>query len=231
VPSATYAQPTFARDDYGAATAARAIVVADLNRDSWLDVATAGARGAVRVLLNNGRAGGFRALPDRAIGGGPFDMATGDLNRDGIPDLVIANADANTADALLGVGDGTFTTGIRFSVTAGGVGGSPRGVMLADFNRDDNLDIAVTEYAANSWRLIFGDGNGSYTSILSFEGCPRRAQSARDRRRRLQPRWPSRRCDRERCDQRRDHLLGIAERQLLEKDGRGRQPHQCADAG
>src|SRR5689334_19989834 len=166
------AQPltTFARNDYGGATAARAVAAADFNRDGCLDIVTVGARGALRVLLNNGRAGGFRALPEVSLGGGPFDLAAGDLNGDGIPDLVVANADANAVDVLLGAGDGTFTNGpTRFNI-GGATGGSPRGIALADFDRDGNLDIVVTEYATNAWRVIYGDGKGSYTRLLGFSG-------------------------------------------------------------
>jgi hypothetical protein len=35
---------------------------------------------------------------------GPFDLATGDFNRDGISDLAVANADGNSISVLLGKG-------------------------------------------------------------------------------------------------------------------------------
>ncbi|HSP99747.1 MAG TPA: FG-GAP-like repeat-containing protein, partial [Candidatus Dormibacteraeota bacterium] len=63
----------------------------------------------VRVLLNDG-AGSFaeRAAYERnAAGGGPLSFAAGDLNGDGVPDLVVADG-AGSVVARLGIGDGSF---------------------------------------------------------------------------------------------------------------------------
>jgi hypothetical protein len=155
--SSVHAQtvPTFDRSDHGSASAPRAIAAADFDRDGWLDVATAG-RSGVTVLLNTGGAGfAVRAtpLPDA----GAFDMAAGDLDGDATPDLVIAQADGNAVDILLGNGDGTFAAPRRVPIA----GGNPRGVAIADYNGDGNLDVIVTEYATGAWRILYGDGAGA----------------------------------------------------------------------
>ena len=147
----------FTRDDYTTAPAPRAIAAADFNRDGWLDVVTAGTGddGSMIVLLNNGRGGGFRRAAGLVLGGGPFELAAGDLNRDSIPDVAIANADGNAVAILLGKGDGTFRSRIDVPV-----GGNPRGITIADVDRDGRPDILVTRYAATSWQVLFGDGAG-----------------------------------------------------------------------
>jgi hypothetical protein len=168
IPSGADSSITFTRRDYAAAASARAITAADFDRDGWLDLATAGTRGSIRILLNNGSLNGFRALPERILGGGPFDLAAGDLNRDGIPDLVVANADANAVDILIGTGDGTFPRSTRIPIAEGGIGGNPRGLALADHDGDGKLDVIVTEYATGAWRILYGDGNGGIARARIF---------------------------------------------------------------
>ena len=63
-------------------------------------------------------------------------MLTGDINGDGVPNLVI-----NGTGYLLGRGDGTFQVEISFFSTFGpGVPLNP--AVLSDFNDDGKLDVA-----------------------------------------------------------------------------------------
>ena len=92
------------------------IAIGDFNGDGILDLVTAnsaldtpGTPGTVTILLGNGD-GTFTTKSTPGVGNGPYSVAVGDFNGDGIPDLAVANTGDNTVTILLGNGDGTFTT-------------------------------------------------------------------------------------------------------------------------
>ncbi len=167
-PAIAQISPTFATADFTAASRPRAIAHADFDRDGWLDVATAGHDG-IAVLLNNEGHGFGSRYRSASPGGGAFDLAAGDLNRDDIPDLVVAQADGNTVDVHLGNGDGTFVAPLRIPIA----GGSPRGIALVDHDGDGTLDIIATEYATNAWRILYGNGAGAFDRQARFGAIAR----------------------------------------------------------
>jgi hypothetical protein len=91
-------------------------------------------------------------------------FAQGDLNGDGIADLVVANANLNGTNisVLLGNSDGSFQPATFFST--GGFG--PFAVAMADFNRDGKKDVAVT--TASGVSVLLGDGKGNFGPATKF---------------------------------------------------------------
>ena len=69
------------------------------------------------VLLGNGD-GTFRAAVSFAAGDVPTSVALGDVNRDGQPDLAVANFVSDDVSVLLGNGDGTFQPAANFAAWA-----------------------------------------------------------------------------------------------------------------
>ena len=160
------------QSDISLTDAPRAIAVADVTGDGWPDLILAGTgRGSVTVIPNHGVEDGdggerFRPARDYVVGGGPFDIAIGDLNRDGRLDIAVANADADSVTLLFNSGNGDFAAPIHLPVP-----GNPRGIALGDFNRDGRLDIAVTRFGAAGLDVLFGVGNGTFPERRSY-GAP-----------------------------------------------------------
>src|SRR6185312_3571814 len=128
------------------------IVVGSFNHDGNLDVALRSfacptcTTDKIQVYLNNG-AGHFTLAATVPAGkgtGGEGDaMAAGDLNNDGVMDLVIANTDsegnATTNPIQYLINDGTGHFGAAQTVTATSL--RPWLPILRHFNRDSQLDI------------------------------------------------------------------------------------------
>jgi hypothetical protein len=130
------------------------VAVADVNGDGEPDIVASNlcsqstncVAGVVGVLLNNGN-GTFQPVATYSSSGyGASSVAIGDVNGDGIPDLVVdsicktsASCNVGGVSLLLGVGDGTFQTPIVYS----SAGNNASSVTLADLNSDSRPDIVT----------------------------------------------------------------------------------------
>jgi hypothetical protein len=172
----------FAKTDYaiGAAETPQSMAFADLNGDGKLDLVTANYwSGTVSVLLGKGD-GTFAAKMDYAVGdsrdgthvASPTSVALGDLNGDGMPDIVTANRYRNTVSVLLGKGDGTFAAQMDYSPGEG-----PEEVALGDLNGDGKLDIVTANIDSATVSVLPGRGDGTFASKLDYPvgGDPRSA--------------------------------------------------------
>src|SRR5205814_7011230 len=168
VATAIYALPASARD-YAVGVGPASVAVGDLNGDGKVDLVVANSQeGTVSVLLGNGD-GTFQ--PARSFeaggGGGPVWVIVVDINGDGKQDVVLADANYNSARVLLGNGDGTLQPSMNFPSG----GNLPRSIAVAEFNGDGKLDVAVTHFYSNNVTLLLGNGDGTFQPALAVETC------------------------------------------------------------
>ncbi len=98
------------------------------------------------------------------VGKGPSSVVIADVNKDGKPDLVVANAGSNDVSVLLGDGRGGF---IPASGSPFPAGKNPNDVAVADVNHDGNDDLVFANHDTTYLTLLLGDGHGGFKPALS----------------------------------------------------------------
>jgi hypothetical protein len=149
-----------------------AMAVLDLNRDGIKDVAIGGGNTELSILLGVGN-GTFTRQPVVTLvtGGDLFsacnDIGFGDLNRDGIQDLVIPLGNGEGNAILIGNGNGTFQVMSRIQIDETF---APLHVAVADYNRDGLLDIARTmgDGTNGLMQIMNGNGNGTFQPPVDY---------------------------------------------------------------
>lgn len=136
----------------------RAVLVADFDRNGTADVLVGYVDGPDRIYTGHGDAT-FGAGVDVTGDAWPtLSLAHGDVDRDGIDDVVVGIDGED--QMLLGLGDGTFAD--VGSIEAG-QNLPTTGVALADFDYDGNLDIAAARPGGGVY-VHPGNGDGTFAA-------------------------------------------------------------------
>jgi Flp pilus assembly secretin CpaC len=148
--------------DLPAGSGPSALVAADFNSDSFLDLAvTDQTTDKISILLGNND-GTFQPETHVALpaGSGPVALLSGMFNSKSSTDkidLAVLNQTAKNVTILLGDGTGKFT--IKSTVSTGN---KPVAMVSGDFNRDGFLDLAVVNQADNTVTVLLGNGDGTF---------------------------------------------------------------------
>lgn len=132
----------------------RGIAFSDLNNDHTLDIVIAGI-GGVGIFHNAGGGSGVFDLPrtDVLTGTNPDAVAIGDLDKDGRPDVAVANPDENTVSILQNASEGEaiVVTPIEPRLATDL---TPLSVVLEDLDGDGWLDIVVANHDGDSVSIL-----------------------------------------------------------------------------
>jgi hypothetical protein len=168
------------------------LAVGDFNGDGLLDIAAgadgpldyaAGGNDSVTVVRNYGLihytdgSSYFdfttQTYATPGFAPGPCQVAVGDFNGDGKPDLAVTVSTIGTVWVLPNKGDGsgTFGTEQQFAV-----GGSPTALAVGDFNSDGKPDLAVTTATTSGTTTSYGlsvlqnlgDGTGTFAAARNY---------------------------------------------------------------
>src|SRR5262249_31341063 len=112
--------------------------------------------------------------PNYSTGVAPGTVAVADFNRDGIPDLAVANRGGTTTgdhqgtvSILLGKGDGTFRVAVDYAA-----GTNSSAVAVGDFNGDGIPDLVVGNGTAigssDNVSVLLGNGDGTFQAAVNY---------------------------------------------------------------
>ncbi|MBT4584874.1 MAG: VCBS repeat-containing protein [Phycisphaerae bacterium] len=116
--------------------------------------------GKVTPLYSNGD-GTFELGASAYIGVQPRGADSGDLNGDGLIDVVVADIYSRTISIVLAKGVRTWQESVQISMFPG----TPRYISLGDFDEDGDLDIAALDKLGDIFWILANDGQANFTLV------------------------------------------------------------------
>ncbi|MDA1251424.1 MAG: FG-GAP-like repeat-containing protein [Planctomycetota bacterium] len=146
------------------------VAVADFDVDGDLDIAvTTAGDNRVTVFLQTSP-GTFTGQTPIATGTDPSRIRTADVNNDGTLDLVIINQQSSDLTVVLNNSSGGMLSLGSPTYFASPVSGES--LVLADFNRDGFVDVAISGEGDDQLALLLNDGLGEFgvSTVFDLDG-------------------------------------------------------------
>lgn len=139
------------------------IAALDVDGDADFDLVTADfVPGNLSLTVNNG-AGVFAASSSFDSGSGwEWTVTSGDMDNDGITDLVVGVRTPDQIRILRGLGNGSFA--FRSGIAAGG---GPWMVGVGDLDGDGNLDVTSANGGSANGAILLGNGDGTLQTAVT----------------------------------------------------------------
>jgi hypothetical protein len=136
------------------------VVLADVDGDDDLDIATADADGNQVHVFENVGTGDFNSAVLYSVSL-VYDLAAADLDGDGTSELLAVDGnDGNVAVLHVSV---SFIVEL---LDVHAVGQAPRRIALGDVDGDGNVDAVTANSASGDASILLGDGNGDFADEI-----------------------------------------------------------------
>jgi hypothetical protein len=143
----------------------------DFNNDNFLDLVVVNVYEQYFSIFFNDGSAGFDNRQDFFVGEYPLSILTEDFNNDNALDIALTYGDGfeRYVDIFLGDNTGDFQLYNTYEIPSFGWD-----IIAADFNGDDELDLAITTPDIYSICVFNGDGTGNFSKYKDYYAglCP-----------------------------------------------------------
>jgi len=143
--------------------------IGDFDKNSTIDVAAL-SDSSLYILSNSG-AGKLTLTHTYALQEPGYGIVTADFNGDGNLDLLVVQTNPITQlwgySILLGNGDGSFQAPVFYPQGAQ-TAASEYSIVVADFNNDHKMDVAIMPREGGSLEVLLGNGDGTFASPVGY---------------------------------------------------------------
>lgn len=138
----------------------QAVILADLDGDNDIDIATAN-NGSNTVYVRRGDgSGGFGNIQSFPVGSQPVALIAAKLNDDSLLDLAVVNQGSDNVTILLNSGTGSFNSGVTYSV-----GDGPKALAAGDLIGDGMTDLVVANRFDSTLTVLENLGSASFVAL------------------------------------------------------------------